>query len=357
MPLLRKATIRDVAKLAKVSPSTVSMILAQKEGVTFTRETTARVYAAAKELNYQPPNRIDSKSLPNSDILLVVCPTLVSHSALLVNSICLRAAQVGYRTHIGCTTRSKEIEHSYLEECAQKKYAGCIFTFIPSFPKETAKIAEELPMVMIANRSNEANLSGIELNSNKLGRVMAQHLYELGHRHIAYLASSMDRMNTPRMHRFHGMQEYFVEQGEPAQSIVPFTLSGKEAPYYESDYEAGFSLAQQAATYPEITAMVGANDMVAFGIMDGLAKLHCKVPADYSVAGFDNTLFSSTRGMSLTTMDHGLEFAGRDAVDLLLKSIAQMKKRSQAFHSSMRIEYEPRLIVRNSTGVARTAKP
>lgn len=100
----------------------------QKEGVIFTRETTARAYAAAKELNYQPPNRIDSKS----------------------------------------------------------------------FPRETAKIAEELPMVMIANRSNEANLSGIELCSKKLGQVMTRHLYALGHRRTATNPAEFPSTGNPR---------------------------------------------------------------------------------------------------------------------------------------------------------------
>lgn len=113
---------------------------------------------------------------------------------------------------------------------------------------------------------------------------------------------------------------------------------------------------QQLLNSPKkATAFIGVNDMTALGIMSYLHEMNYSVPEDYSVAGFDNIFVSSVAVPSMTTVEHHLSLRGQSAVDMIIG-----KKRDNSSHDSThllpqinKIEYEPYLIVRNSTGKVR----
>ena len=102
-----------------------------------------------------------------------------------------------------------------------------------------------------------------------------------------------------------------------------------------------------------ITAFVGTNDFVAIGIMDAITSLGYRIPEDFSVCGFDNTLVASFSGISLTTIDHCIGEKGAYAVSMLMNQKNRMEQKDgkrEKKRPIMRLEYEPQLIVRHSTG-------
>src|SRR5699024_12491482 len=101
------------------------------------------------------------------------------------------------------------------------------------------------------------------------------------------------------------------------------------------------------------TAFVGNNDMTAFGIMAAISDYGYRIPNDYSVCGFDNIALSAMPQISLTTIDHASISKGQEAVDIIYKKNTQKDKSSKR-HYIMRMEYEPELIIRNSTGKCRS---
>ena len=107
-----------------------------------------------------------------------------------------------------------------------------------------------------------------------------------------------------------------------------------------------------------LTAIVGMNDMIAFGIMDAVLESKLRIPADISVVGCDNTVYSSFRSISLTTIDHYVPLKGRDACDIILRKIQSLRESQDGNEplSTYHVEYEPKLIVRRSTSYARTEK-
>lgn len=103
-----------------------------------------------------------------------------------------------------------------------------------------------------------------------------------------------------------------------------------------------------------ITAIAALNDMMAFGAMDALLERQYRIPGDISVVGCDNTLFSRFHTIGLTTVEHFVDQKGRDACDIILRKIESQKsyRKGDEPTSIYHIEYEPRLIVRGSTGYA-----
>ena len=92
---------------------------------------------------------------------------------------------------------------------------------------------------------------------------------------------------------------------------------------------------------------------MAIGIMDAITSLGYRIPEDFSVCGFDNTLVASFSGISLTTIDHCIGEKGAYAVSMLMnqKNLMEQKDgKREKKRPIMRLEYEPQLIVRHSTG-------
>ena len=92
--------------------------------------------------------------------------------------------------------------------------------------------------------------------------------------------------------------------------------------------------------------------------MDAVLESKLRIPADISVVGCDNTVYSSFRSISLTTIDHYVPLKGRDACDIILRKIQSLRESQDGNEplSTYHVEYEPKLIVRRSTSYARTEK-
>ena len=124
----------------------------------------------------------------------------------------------------------------------------------------------------------------------------------------------------------------------------------------DSEYKIGYDLTKELLQENrEITAIVGLNDMIAFGILDALHEAKIKVPSDMSVMGCDNTLFARMHKVDLTTIEHFVIFKGRDACDIIMKKIASHDTRYSEIEpiSTYHVEYEPQLIIRGTTSYAK----
>ena len=351
-----RITTRDIAKECNVSQTTVSMILSGREDVSFTEETVQLVKETAKKLGYIYKPRIIRKENSLKKTIMIMCPSLsTQYYTTLIQSITEYAQEKGLYTLTAYTTRSASIEEYYVRMAIDGDFRGIIYTYAPKALSLLNGISGKYPVILINDFNPELQIGLLELNSKKSGSLIAKHLLSLGHKRVAYLTTPLVETELPRVRRLQGMQEEFEKAGLPSEMISIFAVTEeqwKSYPVGNRHYEAGYRQTMHYFRHPsDITAFVGTNDIVAIGIMDALKKLGYRIPEDFSVCGFDNTLESSYSGISLTTIDHCIEEKGRAAVDMLL----EQKKRMETEHSRRnapvtRIEYQPLLIVRGSTG-------
>lgn len=122
------------------------------------------------------------------------------------------------------------------------------------------------------------------------------------------------------------------------------------------EYATGARLARELlAREHRATALVGANDMIAIGVISVLREKGLRVPEDYSVCGFDNIFTSSIITPPLTSIDHRLWARCRSAVDQIVKQNDQGHGADKSAVMADKIEYAPQLMIRKSTGPARTS--
>lgn len=370
----KRTTTRDIAKACFVSQSAVSMILSGREDIHFAPETIERVKRTAKEMGYEYRGRAKKKKTGTNDTIMIMCPSLATqYYTTLIQFITQEAQEHGLYTLIAYTNRSKEREEYYLNMASDTVFYGIIYTYAPRAVSSLNHLYEKLPLVLINDHNPDLKMELLELDSKKSGRLIAAHLLELGHRDIGYMTTPLSSIEVPRRRRLEGMQEEYERQGLDSSFI--HVISGKreeqETITGNKHYDTGYGLTRKYfkkredilkkkeetnAELENITAFVGTNDFVAIGIMDAITSLGYRIPEDFSVCGFDNTLVASFSGISLTTIDHCIGEKGAYAVSMLRNQRTRMEQKDDKKEKKrpiMRLEYEPQLIIRHSTGKRR----
>lgn len=367
----KRITTRDIAKECFVSQSAVSMILSGREDIHFAPETIERVKNTAQKMGYEYKARARKKKIGTHRTIMIMCPSLATqYYTTLIQFITEEAKEQGLYTLTAYTNRSKEVEEYYLAMASDTEFYGVIYTYAPRAVSSLNHLCGKLPLVLINDHNPELKMELLELDSKKSGRLIAAHLLKLNHRDIGYMTTPLTLREVPRRRRLEGMQEEYEKQGFDSSLI--HVISGKredlESITGNKHYDTGYGLTRRYFKEREkilkgnrkddsglekITAFVGTNDVVAVGIMDAITSLGYRIPEDFSVCGFDNTLVASFSGISLTTIDHCIGEKGAYAVSMLMnqrRHMEQADNKKEKKQPIMRLEYEPQLIVRHSTG-------
>lgn len=357
----KKITSMDIAEAAGVSQSTVSMVLNKKYNVSFSKETVEKVERAARELGYVPPKRKKKKGTKKEKLLVVFCSNLTNpYYVMLLQGIESRAKEQGFGLFVCNTQRDLKMEERYLKMMWELRPLGIIYTCNPShcFMDLVKELSQKIPVAIINNQNEKMNVDAVELDNSKLGRIMARHLLELGHRNVAYIAPPLTARQKQRSKRVEGFLKEYEKAGLRENVIIKAAKEeiDLDVALIDSEYKIGYDLTKELLQENrEITAIVGLNDMIAFGILDALHEAKIKVPSDMSVMGCDNTLFARMHKVDLTTIEHFVIFKGRDACDIIMKKIASHDTRYSEIEpiSTYHIEYEPQLIIRGTTSYAK----
>lgn len=357
----KKITSMDIAEAAGVSQSTVSMVLNKKYNVSFSKETVEKVERAARELGYVPPKRKKKKGTKKEKLLVVFCSNLTNpYYVMLLQGIESRAKEQGFGLFVCNTQRDLKMEERYLKMMWELRPLGIIYTCNPShcFMDLVKELSQKIPVAIINNQNEKMNVDAVELDNSKLGRIMARHLLELGHRNVAYIAPPLTARQKQRSKRVEGFLKEYEKSGLRENVIIKAAKEeiDLDVALIDSEYKIGYDLTKELLQENrEITAIVGLNDMIAFGILDALHEAKIKVPSEMSVMGCDNTLFARMHKVDLTTIEHFVIFKGRDACDIIMKKITSHDTRYSEIEpiSTYHVEYEPQLIIRGTTSYAK----
>lgn len=358
MPKKKKITTKDIAEHANVSQSAVSMILNNKSNVSFSEETRQRVLTAAKELGYEKKKSRHTLNKGLSKVIVIMCPFLSNHYyTTLTHSITERAHDYGYVTFVAPTLRNPSTEQFYLDMFSHEvEVAGIVYLYPTSFLSDVNAMSKQFPIVNIGDKNDEITFDSIHVSSTKPAYLVAEHLISLGHKKITYISTPISNIERSRSKRYEGLSSAFADHGLGEDCVTLRSLSPGEYNTLSPnmlEFSAGFNLTKQILEEgTDSTAFVGYNDMVAFGIIDALSEMKYRIPADFSVCGFDNVPMADMNRISLTTVEHSIEAKGREAVDIIAR-LRDSKSKNQLRSFVTKLEFEPFIVKRKSTGRAR----
>lgn len=350
----KPVTLKDLAAAAGLSPASISMILNRRSLSRFNQNTVEKVFALAGETGYVGC-RGRTFFLPKlrERLILVVCPSLANpFYTSLIQGIEMAAHKAGYVTSLRTTYWDPEAEDAIIEQAQKFQAAGIIFTMLPQQAESAYELSRQIPVVTIGDRQDGWDLTTVDMNNFVAGQILARHLLELGHRQVAYLSTTLDK-HAPRLRRLQGLKTALALGGAECTVLTKEIQPDYELAHTDTEFTSGFELANECLDqYPHITALVGINDMLAYGAYDAALNRGLSVPEDISVCGFDNILPSRLRSVGLTTVDNSLIECGKSSFTLLKEEIDSYKQRG-SFDSITHVEYKCRLVMRTSTGPAR----
>ena len=361
----KKPTSSDVAREAGVSQATVSMVLNHKYNVSFSRKTVEKVEKAARDLGYTLPGHKNKKESKKEKLIVVFCPTITSpYYVLLLQGIEAVANERCYGVFICNTQRDAKLEEKYLRMIRAMAPQGIIYACNPhpDYLAQVEEMARDIPLVIISNKEKISTVDAINQDNTEVGRLMARHLLDLGHRDVAFITPPLTRRQWQRSKRVDGFVKEFEKEGLHGHVIIKAADESvdRKNPKTDSEYSMGYALTKSLLEDGKpFTAIAGQNDMMAIGAVDALQDAKIKVPKDVSVIGCDNIFYSGIRRISLTTIDHFVALKGRDACDIIIRKIDTVSRFGEGIRptSLYNIEYTPKVVVRRTTGYARTNKP
>ena len=350
-------TLKHIAELTGFSQASVSMILNKKSDASFSQETIRLVLAAAEQLGYSKKDSMSrGGQLSGKNIVAVLCPNISNpYYSTLVQAIEQAAFQKNFQIITLNTYRSPEIEARNLAVLQESQVSGIFFAMPPQAPNATEIASKHIPVVLIGDKGSALNIDTVEMDNYGAGVLIAKHLIDLGHEHIAYISTTLDAANNMRIRRLKGLEDTF--RAECPQSTV-LVISRDIVPNEELndlfiEHHIGYEFAKEGLKNSNITAFVAVNDMVAYGIIDAITTEEFHIPRDYSVCGFDNIFPSRLSPISLTTVDNFIVDKGHHAFAILYSRMSGITDAQLAPHTITRVEYSPRLIERGSTARAR----
>ncbi|MBQ6594355.1 MAG: LacI family DNA-binding transcriptional regulator [Clostridia bacterium] len=305
--------IKDIARLAGTSPSTVSRILNDDPRVSpATRENVLRII---EETQYKPNALGRNLRTHSSKKLLMMLPTMQNpfyHDIFLGFEEVAR--QQGYSVLVAVTNRNAEMERLYFDLLFTRQVDGTA-CFLPTLPfQEISQIAEDYPFVACCWRGfSQLNINYVCIDNEQATREAMQYLISLGHRRIAALNGNF----TGRMYeveRGNGYRHALEEAGIPYDPELDIIC--------EYSHKAGYAAtARLMALKKRPTAIMGLSDDRAAGVVKYLTERGIRPGVDVDVVGFDNVPISEAVTPSLTTVSQPRLAIGREAANILLTRI------------------------------------
>lgn len=303
-------TIKDIARAADVSHSTVSRVMNGSSLIS--DETARRVRQTANQLGYLPSAAARTLKTNHSRALGVIIRNVDDpFFSEILQGIEEVAQASGYSLFMAASQRSSDREQAIVQAMVERRVEGVVICSTPVSPEQSRQFASfGVPIVVINNQAAEEYRYAIYHDDVDGSRQVTRHLIDLGHTKIAYLGNAHAGRST--QDRLTGFVYELDAAGIacPASYIHQVPGGRPENGSAGSAYFLGLS--------PRPTALVCYNDMMAIGVLRELNTAGIRVPEQMSITGFDNILFAAYTNPPLTTFDQPKRSIGAEAARLVL---------------------------------------
>lgn len=331
------ATMKDIAKLACVSTSTVSHVINHSRYVS--KEIAERVNRAAQELNYSPSVLARSLKTNRTKTLgMLVTTSSNPFFGEVVKGVERSCYQKGYNLILCNTEGDQERMITSISTLLQKRVDGLILMcsslegeridIFDKYPDVPVVVMDWGPMLFTSDKIQDNSLLG--------GYIAAKYLIECGHHEIGCITGPLNRYQAQM--RYEGYKRALNEEG------LEFHSNWIIESNFECDggYEA-FNRMYQKGPLP--SAIFVCNDMMAMGVINAANEKGIAIPEELSIIGYDDIQIAKFMSPSLTTIHQPKYSLGQAAVETLLLRLDKSCDETQV------IQLEPTLVKRSSVTI------
>ena len=340
--------LKTLAEHLQLSQTTISLVLNNSPSAkSIPHETRQRVLEAAERLNYRP--NYFARSLRQSKSLSVgiLAPDLSEgYFTRVMSGVVEELTRARYFYFTACHDWRPDLMEEYPRMLVERAVDGFLLLNTP------AELDVPVPVVAISAHGTEPNVTHIVLDHVRAVELALRHLYDLGHRRIAFMRGP--KVIPDSEFRWAGVeqaaQKLSLELDPRLVTRIDSSSWSMKTGHHPMSPEIGYEpMKQLLARTRDFTSIFCFNDIAAIGAIRALKEAGLDVPGDVSVVGFDDIQSAAFYTPSLTTVRQPLNEMGKRGARLLLERIAN----PTAVELIAEVVMQPELVVRESTGVAR----
>jgi DNA-binding LacI/PurR family transcriptional regulator len=328
----KPVSLKILADYLGLCPATVSVVLNNVPGRSIPAETRERVQAAARKFNYQPSLIARSLRKQRTFTVGVLVPELSDgYHTMVMSGVGDHLMREGYFYFSAHHRHKVDLVEEYPRLLVGRGAEGLIAI-------DTAlHHALPLPVVAVAGHKKISGVTNVVLDHRRAAELSLRHLYQLGHRHIAFMRGQP--FSSDSDDRWRSIVAVAKELGLEIRPELTIQL--------ERDLtspELGYPVVQELLGHRRrFTAIVSFNDIAAIGAIRALRDANLRVPEDVSVIGFDDINIAAYHTPRLTTIRQPLHDMGETAARILLQRMQGFKDYPEEF------AVPPELIIRETT--------
>jgi LacI family transcriptional regulator len=342
-------TMRDVATASGFSPATVSIVLNNAPLARYIAPTTKkRIEDTAKRLGYRPnvmARFLRSKRSHTIGVILfdVTDPFCTPILRGIENALYPLSFLPIFADAHNQPNRFERYLEMLLERHVEALIVVANWLFVDIHVLADLN-KREIPVATVGWEFPGDNVSSVMVDNETGARLALEHLYQLGHRKIAFIRGP--KMLIDSAPRWRGIQKFAqASQLELDPSLV---LQLPESYDPNSSFESSYRLTEELLQHKKkFTALMAFDDLTALGAVRALTKAGVKIPEHCSVTGFDDVALSALSAPSLTTVRQPLETMGGLAVNIVMEGINAGREKRE--WSPVRQKVNPELVIRDST--------
>lgn len=332
-------TIKDIAKKAGVSITTVSLVLNNKE-IRVSPETRARVIEVAKSFNYNPNSSARALVTKKTNTLGLIIPDISNpFFSELAKGIEAEAQEHNYSIIFCNSSEQGEKDVHNLSLLIGKQVDGLIIATSLS-DSDTEHIQQfnriiyesNIPVVAVDRIIPEKNYDYVSIDHLEGGFLATKHLLELGHKKIGCITGQLDSASARE--RYNGY----------INALGMFGVEQNQGLVYHGDYqiESGFNGAKVLID-KGVSAIFACNDMMACGAYKQARLMGKTIGQNFSIIGYDDIPLCEILEQPLTTIHQPISKMGKNACQLIIELITEPQ------HKKQTIKFLPTLFVRSTT--------
>lgn len=339
----KRATIKDIARVANISPTAVSMALNHRPGVS--SRTREKVLSIATELGYHPNYAAKSLiSRQSNTIALVVHNIADPFYAELALGVEGEAAKLGYSLLIyntGTSPNIAEREKELIDNLRARGVDGVILSTVSlDDPNIDPLVEDRFPFVLVNRLSLDPALQTkmdfVVLDNFSCGYKGTEHLYRLGYDTVAIIAGALNA-STASM-RTKGSIQAMKDLGMKRDAKTVF-----ECHYIREEAYSAAKKILSNHSFPR--AFFAQDDNMALGVREAILEKGLRIPQDISLIGIDNTPVTALTGIELTTISQHIRQMGITGAKTLINKIEMHNS-----HMVNQVIMEPEIVIRKSCG-------
>src|ERR1700733_3237680 len=330
----RPISLKTLAEYLGLSPATVSIVVNNAPGAkSIPLKTRERVLEGAKKFNFKPNFLARSLRIRQSFTIGVIVPEFSEgYFTMVMNGVEEHLLQAGYLHFVVSHQGKADLIDGYPRLLTERAVDG--FILVNTLLNEVV----DVPVVSISGHKKMRGVANVMLDHDHSAMLALQHLYDLGHRDIAFMKGQPHALDSEsRWESIRHLAERIGIRMRP--ELCVHIRNNSWSP------ELGYPVVRDLlAAHRDFTAIFCFNDIAAIGAIRAIKDAGLRCPEDVSVVGFDDIASAAYHTPSLTTIRQPLRRMGEMAAQQLLKRI---QNPNEAFPDT--IMFEPELMQREST--------